>query len=260
MGNEAKVENGIPLNEALQQLSDGRGFDHVGKMHGSSFERARTMIICPTRGGPQAKVHHRVFQSWMSLIAPPNQARGFEIIAGDEVGVAYNRAIEQILAHPEVRDWEYVMTVEDDNIIPPDAHIRLIESIKDTRADAVSAIYWTKGEIQMPMAYGDPAEFEQTKKLDMRPRTPAEVTHHLQRGRCMEVNGIAMGCALWRMELFKSVPPPWFVTVADVTPEGVQVYTQDLSFCRKARLLGKRFVVDFRVRVGHLDTTTGVIY
>jgi hypothetical protein len=78
----------------------------------------------------------------------------------------------------------------------------------------------------------------------------------------MEVNGIAMGCALWRMELFRELAAPWFVTVNDVFPEkgGAQCFTQDLYFCERARRAGKRFAVDFRVKVGHLDTETGVVY
>ena len=38
------------------------------------------------------------------------------------------------------------------------------------------------------------------------------------------------------------------------------MYTQDLSFAERAVRLGKRFGVDMRVRVGHLDVRTGVIY
>jgi hypothetical protein len=77
----------------------------------------------------------------------------------------------------------------------------------------------------------------------------------------MPVCGIAMGCALWRMDLFRDIPPPWFVTVADVVPgKGIQGFTQDLFFCQKAVLAGKRFAVDMRVKVGHLDINTGHVY
>ena len=110
----------------------------------------------------------------------------------------------------------------------------------------------------MPMAYGDPEEFRQTGALDFR---PLDVRRALQLGRVVPVNGIAMGCALWKLDLFRAVPPPWFVTVADMIPErGSQVMTQDLYFCRKAREMGKTFAVDCRVRVGHLDVNTGEVY
>jgi hypothetical protein len=166
--------------------------------------------------------------------------------------------IKGILANPELSKWKYILTLEDDNIPPPDAHIRLLESIEWGNYDAVSALYFTKGEYNMPMAYGDPDEYARTGVLDFRPR---DVREALAAGQVMKVNGIACGCGLWRMDLFREIPPPWFVTVADVVEgKGIQCFTQDLNFCEKAVRLGKRFAVDMRVKVGHLDMGSGVLY
>jgi hypothetical protein len=41
---------------------------------------------------------------------------------------------------------------------------------------------------------------------------------------------------------------------------GVQMYTQDLFFYEHARKLGYRFACDTRVKVGHLDPHTDVIW
>jgi len=110
----------------------------------------------------------------------------------------------------------------------------------------------------MPMAYGDPEEFRATGVLDFKPRN---ILSSLNNGTIMEVNGIAMGCSLYRMDLFREIEPPWFVTVSDVIPEkGPQCFTQDLYFCERAARLGKRFAVDMRVKVGHLDINTGMVY
>lgn len=244
----------VSVMEAAQ--SAGKGFERIEVMHGGSFKTARTVVMVPTRG----TIHHRVVAAWQALLAPMNQARAFFFCAGDEVGVAYNRMIANVLADPNLSKWDYVLTLEDDNLPPPDAHIRLLESIEDTRADAVSGIYFTKGDFNAPMAYGNPADYQQTGVLDFRPRTPEECKAALQQGQTMPVNGIAMGCALWRMDLFRQVEAPWFVTVSDIVNGGPQSYTQDLNFCEKAVRQGKRFAVDFRVRVGHLDVATGEVY
>jgi hypothetical protein len=234
----------------------GHAYERVKVMHGGSFRNARTVVIAPTRG----MIHHRTVASWQALIAPMNQARAFIICAGDEVGVAYNKMIANILADPNLSKWDYVMTLEDDNLVPPDAHIRLLESIEDTGADAVSGIYFTKGDFNAPMAYGDPAEYARTNVLDFRPRTPEEIRAALERGHVMPVNGIAMGCALWKMSLFRDIPAPWFVTVSDLIGGSVQCFTQDLKFCETAVRAGKRFAVDFRVKVGHMDVKSGEVY
>jgi hypothetical protein len=233
----------------------GLGYQRVKLVEGSTYKDNSTVIIVPARN---KMIHHRVVQAWQNLICPMNQARAFIFCIGDEVGHAYTSVIQNtILANPVLSKWKYVMTMETDNLPPPDAQIRLLESI-NMGFDAVSGIYFTKGDINQPMAYGDPAEYAQTGVLKFEPR---DIRVALAQGRVMEVNGIAMGCSLYKMELFHQLPPPWFVTVNDVVEgKGIHCFTQDLFFCKRAREAGKRFAVDFRVRVGHLDLNTDVLY
>jgi hypothetical protein len=199
-----------------------------------------------------------VVGAWQALIAPMNQKRAMFFTSGHEVGQAYDAMIRSVLDHPQLRDWRYVLTLEDDNIPPPDAHLRLLESIEWGKYDAVSGLYFTKGEINMPMAYGDPAEHARTGVLEFRPR---DVREALAAGQIMPVNGIAMGCALWRMSLFREIAAPWYVTLNDWVPgKGIVGMTQDLQFTQRAVQAGKRFAVDMRVKVGHLDVASGNVY
>jgi hypothetical protein len=161
-----------------------------------------------------------------------------------------------VITHPELSKWKYIFTVEDDNILPIDSLVKLYKSIKTY--DAVSGLYWTKGEPGMPMAYGDPKVYEETGDLNFIPRS---VEEPIRNGEVIEVNGIAMGCALWKMDLFRDIEQPWFKTLCESPSDNVaKVATQDLFFCSKARKAGKRFAVDCSIKVGHLDTTTGVVY
>jgi hypothetical protein len=246
----------------------GLGFETIQAVPGSTFADNSTVLVVPTRGVRgedgilRPMLHRRVVESWQQMATPMNQKRGFFYAFGDEVGHAYNNLIHVILEHPELSKWKYVMTMEDDNIIPADAHVRLLESINfDGGFDAVSGIYFTKGPIAMPMAYGDPDERLRTGAIDFKPR---DIRAALGGGHIMRVNGIAMGCALWRMDLFREIPAPWFVNVAEVVADGrgvaLEHATQDLYFCRRATEAGKRFAVDFRVKVGHLDIETDVVY
>jgi len=245
------IENAVQL---IQDQEEGLGYKRVSLQHGATYKDSSTVILVPTRG----MVNHRVISAWMNLIGPMNQKRAWMFITGDEVGQAYNQMISQILAHPELSKWKYVLTLEDDNLPPPDAHIRLLESIETGPFDAVGGLYWTKGDLNMPMAYGDPEVYKNTSVLDFRPR---DIRGALATGSIMEVNGIAMGCSLYRIDLLREIPGPWFVTVGDVVPEkGPMIMTQDLYFCERARRKGKRFAVDMRVRVGHMDINTGIVY
>lgn len=244
-----------PIADVVEQFkSTGLGFERVEHIQGSTYKDASTVIVIPTRG----MISDQVVSRLLALIAPMNQKRAILFASGHEVGVAYNTMISNILANEELKKWKYIMTLEDDNLPPPDAQIRLLESIEWGGYDAVSGLYFTKGEQNMPMAYGDPAEYKRTGVLDFRPR---DVREALAAGQVMAVNGVAMGCALWRMDLFREFPPPWYVTVADIIPgKGVQGFTQDLWACERWVRAGKRFAVDMRVRVGHMDTATGQVY
>ena len=256
-----------PLSEVLKTMSaPGLGFERVEHIPGSTYKDSSTVIVIPTRGkykdmeGREIEglIPAQVVSSWQGLISPMNQKRALLFASGHEVGQAYDAMIKTILAHPELSKWKYVMTLEDDNIQPPDAHIRLLETIEWGSYDAVSGLYFTKGQVNMPMAYGDPEEYKRTGVLDFRPR---DVREALAAGQIMSVNGIACGCALWRMSLFREIPPPWYVTLNDFIPgKGTVGMTQDLRFCSEARRAGKRFGVDLRVKVGHLDVASGAIF
>jgi hypothetical protein len=243
----------IEAVEAMKTM-EGKGFEKIHHIPGTTYKDNSTIVITPTRG----MIHYKVVQAWQSLIAPMNQKRSWLYATGHEVGKAYDSMVEFALSNPDLSKYKYILTLEDDNIPPMDAHIRLLESIEAGPFDAVGGIYFTKGDYNMPMAYGDPVEFKNTGILDFKPRNVVEA---IKNGYIMEVNGIAMGCSLYRIELFKEFPKPWFVTVADVVEgKGAHGFTQDLFFCERAVRAGKRFAVDFRVKVGHLDVNSEVVY
>jgi hypothetical protein len=244
--------------ETVKQNMNGLGFQRVESLRGTTYKDSSTVIIIPTR---DPMIHHRVVQSWQNLIAPMNQRRAMLVCCNDEVGHAYNTMVQNILNDPSpggLATWKYVMTLESDNLPPPDAHIRLLETIEAGKFDGVSGLYFTKGDLNMPMCYGDAGEYARTGVLDFKPLNVIEALKH---GNIVECCGIAMGCSLYRMELFREIAAPWFVTMNDIVEgKGVQVFTQDLNFCQRAKQAGKRFAVDMRVRVGHLDIASGVVY
>ncbi len=198
-----------------------------------------TVIICPTRG----LIPSRVVSSLISLGRPMNQkVVGPIFIERMEVGEAYNTAIELILNNPDLSKFKYVLTVEEDNLPPPDGLIKLLETISQGDYDAVGGLYWTKGEGGMPMMYGNPKEFP----LNFRPLLPIP-------DAVQPCNGIAMGFSIFKMEMFTSgkIEKPFFKTCNDYA-EG-KIYTQDLYFCEKALKAGYRFAVDTKIKVGHYD-------
>jgi hypothetical protein len=158
-----------------------------------------------------------------------------------EVGEAYNHTIESIIKDPNLAKFKYLLTVEEDNLPPPNGLLLLLESIRDF--DAVGGIYFTKGEGGQPMIYGSPTE----SPINFRPQVP--IPDAIQ-----PCNGLGMGFTLFRLSMLKdpSIQRPLFRTAPGST--------QDLYFFKNAARRGYRFASDNRCKVGHLDPASGVIW
>jgi hypothetical protein len=226
------VNNGAPkkTRERLEQAG--------------SWKRQRVVIILPSGKDIPAKVA----MSLINLGKSPNNASTMILAEGFEVGVAYSKAIEGVLQHPELSTWEYILTVEHDNLPPWDGLLRLIERMEaNPRFACIGGLYFTKGHGGVPQIWGDPKD----PVLNFRPQLPDT------NGGLVECNGTGMGFNLWRMSMFKDkkLRRPWFVT-----QKHNGVATQDLYFWANAKAHGYRCAIDCSVKVGHLDTSTGVVW
>lgn len=211
-----------------------------------SYEDLSTVCIVPA----YTSIPPKVVQAWMGLMKPMNQKFIMIMAEKMEVGEAYSKTIETILANPELSKWKYILTMEHDNLPPPDGLLKLYENID--KYDGVGGLYFTKGEGGQPMCYGRPSQFP-VNFIPFLPH-PEEIT---------PCRGIAMGFSLYKMDMFKNpaLPKPFFETRQQYTPGvGAEAYTQDLKFCENAGKLGYRFAVDGRVRVGHYDYVNDFIW
>lgn len=206
-------------------------------MKGASWKRQRVVVILPADELIPAKV---ALAHW-NLIFPPNNSVVRILALGCEVGHAYSSAIEQVLAHPQLKDFEYILTMEHDNTPPQDGLLKLLE-VMESRPDldCVGGLYFTKGEGGVAQIWGDPND----PVLNFRPQIPRPET-------VQECCGTGMGFNLWRMSLFKDerIEKPWFKTEKGTSG----VSTQDLAFWSKARKWGHRCAVNTAVKVGHID-------
>lgn len=209
------------------------------------YKDCSTVCVIPTRGVIPA----RVVESWWGLMQPMNHKFIRLMVKGMEVGAAYNWAVRTILDHPELSQWKYMLTLEEDNIPPPDGLLKLIEAMHThPQYDAIGGLYWTKGEAGQPMIYGDPK-----KPLAFNPQVPVD-------GKIQECNGLGMGFTLFRIDAFRRLPEPWFVTKQEWTPAGSSSYTQDLYFFEAARRAGMRVASHNGVKVGHYDVEADVLW
>ncbi len=209
----------------------------------ANWKRQRIICVIPA----DAMIHSKVYLSHVSLIYPPNNGVVRILGQGLEVGHAYSSAIEGVLAHPDLKDWEYILTIEHDNLPPHDGILKLLESMDEhPEFSCISGLYFCKGENGCAQIWGDPSD----PILNFRPQIPKP-------DQVQECCGVGMGFALWRLSMFKdpALHRPFFKTQ---TAQGVS--TQDLYFFSNNRKFGVRCAVDTRVKTGHIDTATGIVW
>src|SRR4030042_4534974 len=163
------------LDEAIKRL------DYSGVWKDMSL-----IAIYPSLGA----IPPKVVSSWLNLIAPPNQ-KFFRIFAlGMEIGEAYSQAITNILAHPELSKYKYLLTIEADNIPCPDGIMKLLARMEaNPHLSCIGGLYWTKGIEGVPQIWGD----AKTEELNFRPQVPIP-------GQLVECCGTGMGFNLWRLD------------------------------------------------------------
>jgi hypothetical protein len=209
-------------------------------LKGSSWKRQRTVVIVPADELIPAKV---ALSHW-NLCFPPNNGLVRILAQGLEVGDAYSQAIEQILAHPDLSKWEYILTLEHDNCPPGDGVVRLMDRMDEhPELACIGGLYFTKGEGGVAQIWGDIKD----PMPNYRPQPPDP------NGGLVECYGTGMGFNLWRLSMFRDtrLKKPWFETYNGKDGKGVG--TQDLTFWSDARKYGYRCAIDCSVKVGHYD-------
>lgn len=238
MSNELIIQDFGGVNNANLGVASAR------LMKSGSWKRQNIIVVVPA----DSVIHAKVCLSIWNLIWPPNNSVVRILAQGMEVGNAYTAAIEQILTHPQLKEFQYVLTIEHDNLPPQDGVLKLLEVLEDHKELSwVSGLYFCKGENGCAQIWGDPND----PVLNFRPQPPKLDT-------VQECCGTGQGFTLYRLAMFKDerLERPWFKT--EKGPQGVS--TQDLAFASKARKWGYRCAVDTRVKVGHIDVKTGFVW
>lgn len=223
--------------------ADGEG-TRARLLKGGSWKRQRIIVILPASD----TMSTRVALSHWNLMFPPNNGVLRILALGLEVGDAYSTAIEQVLAHPELSTWEYILTLEHDNAPPSDGVIKLLNRMEAHPEYAcIGGAYYTKGPGGVLQAWGDPND----PVANFRPQLPVP-------GQLVPCVGTGMGFNLWRLPMFKDarLRRPWFKTVAG--KEGIG--TQDLFFWGDARKYGYKAAIDCDCPVGHFEAATETMW
>jgi hypothetical protein len=209
------------------------------------YKDLSTIVIIPALN----QVATKAASSWWNLMFPPN-GKVVKLFAQNmEVGEAYSQTIQSILDNPDLQNYKYIVTIEADNVVPPDGVVKLLAKMEEhPELACIGGLYYTKGFGGVPQIWGDVRD----PVLNFRPMPPVP-------GQLVECCGTGMGFNAFRLNMFKDpkLRKPWFKTTASMT-EGC--FSQDLWFATDARKHGYRFAVDCSILVGHVDMITGFVW
>uniref|UniRef100_A0A6H2A169 Glycosyltransferase n=1 Tax=viral metagenome TaxID=1070528 RepID=A0A6H2A169_9ZZZZ len=161
----------------------------------------------------------------------------------------------------------YLLFVDNDTIIPPDALIKLFKHMP--YGDIVGGLYYSKTMPPYPLLFRGRGNGSYENWTD---------------GDIVQVDGLGMGCTLIKTEVFKKIIPvvkryvlctnkekneykevyEFFRTRDDIKVDahgGVSYdqLTEDLHFCEIVKSSTKMFI-DTGIKCGHYDKRTGVIF
>jgi hypothetical protein len=166
-------------------------------------------------------------------VIPATVERRKHCIHGMTIDRGYTEAVFQA-----IRDGAtHLMCIEDDTFPPLDAIERLL-----AHDEAIVCGWYPKR--QTGKRVGVPIVLANGKR-----QTLDNPDGH---AGLVELYTAPMGCTLIKVDVFKKIEMPWFVTTGQLT--------QDSFFSQKARDAGYTLWCDTSIRCDHIDRDTGIVY
>lgn len=191
-----------------------------------------------------------VFNNFVSQIPMNYNVRHFHT-AGRPIDEARNFFAQQAIESGA----RYLFTWDEDVVVPPYIMRQLVFRMEhDDTLGMVGGVYCQKVEPEIccaPMIFRGEGRGPFWK---------------WRVGDYFEVDAIATGATMIRVEAFNDIAQPWFKTESDYSayldgiPKGAQ-WTEDLWFCDKLKKTGKwKIYADGSLICGHMDFETGKVY
>ena len=174
----------------------------------------------------------------------------FDFVRGYDCATARNNIAQRALNY----GVDYVMMVDNDVVLPPDALVNLLDDAKnvclgyyahrdtDNRYRGRTCVCRVNDETGTPY-YNYPLESEYTAE-ELRKMRDAGTYKLL-------IHGGGMGCALIKTDMFRIIKYPWYDWV-NYDDDKRGMLSEDLYFCEQCKWNGIPIYTDTRVGCGHM--------
>lgn len=199
---------------------------------------AKVMICVPTMD----KVDASFFASVLGLRYDGGHRYAWNVKSNSMVYDARNAfALEAINGK-----YDYLVFLDSDIVMEPDTVIRLVEDIEQSGADLVTGIYFKRRLPTAPVIYRM-IDWYEDEVLGAQ-ETAETYEDYPRDGGLFPVEGCGMGCCVIRVSVI-----PELVTAFRMAPFTPQPrLSEDLSFCWRMKVLGKKMLCDPGILPGHV--------
>lgn len=205
---------------------------------------SRILIAVPT----YENIYPDTFRSIYQLDRGDNEVE-FDFFRGYDVANARNQIGKATLD----REFDYVLMVDNDEVLPRYALLNLLEceqSYPLSRGVAVGYCLSRPRESANTNGRTTAFKFGGKNYVVDDAYTVSELADLRDKGSVrVQIRGSGLGCALIHRSVFERMSYPWFKWI--LYENGSQL-SEDLFFCEKCRGIGVPVFVDTRVACGHL--------
>ena len=202
---------------------------HIQEIEQEYLSQGNTKILIVI---PTEKKMTEMHPGLKNFITPTGCQIKFYNVYGLPVAEAYNNAAEVFLKDGA----DYMFTIEDDTFPPDDALVKLLNHCENGK-DVIGAWYPKKNSLNEGVHI----------VLGKNRRTELKAD-----GEVHAVYTLAMGCTLYKADVFKYTTAPRFVTTENLT--------QDSFFSQKMRKMGYKLWCDTSIKCKHVDRETGKVF
>jgi hypothetical protein len=190
-----------------------------------TFAEAKILFATPST---LDSIYKLWFLNWTKVVKPPNTTTTFD----STMPLSTNRNKSVARALDEGAD--YLMFIDHDQILRPDTVVHLWKY----NLPVVGGLYFERGYPHLPLIYN----FSQEGKT-------IRVQHDYPKG-LIKCDVLGMGCSLWRTDVFRQFPAPWFTYERE--NGGGEWGTEDIAVFTKLKQLNIPVHVDTEHTVGHV--------
>ena len=196
----------------------------------------KTLIAIPTHDN----VPVMFVKTFIDLIKP--EGTTYSIIPGTLIYEARNLIAQKAVEN----NFDAVLWLDSDMIVPRDALVRLAEDMEEHRADLVTALYFRRKPPTNPVISND---FYWRVEDDGSVKTGATSYVDYPRNAVFPVNGMVFGCCMTSGKLLKAMVDAYGSPFTPLMGIG-----EDYAFCYRAGKAGFKLLCDSRVKCGHIGS------